>query len=212
MWREYVRMELRFIESLRRRWDVLGINAGVKGKKKAYEIDADNEGEFDADNGVDGEGSRKDIMEGAIVKSVLISAVQGATALVYDCGAIFDYSSFPRVALPKVELFDSLQTVMVEYPCQPTLREVLLGCLYDLLRKTLPHDPAALKLLANRFLTGGLEGEAFVEGLRRANEEMIQNLSKGDQEGGLEMYVAFVEDWCRAPIDDNLASLDRRTR
>jgi hypothetical protein len=49
-----------------------------------------------------------------------------------------------------------------------------------------------------------------VEGLRRANEEMIQNLRNGGQEDGLEMYVAFVEDWCRAPIDDNLASSDRR--
>ena len=33
MWREYVRMELGFIEGLRRRWDVLGIAVGEDGKR-----------------------------------------------------------------------------------------------------------------------------------------------------------------------------------
>jgi len=62
IWREYVRMELGFIESLRRRWDVLGI------KEKA-------------DENREGAGSRQDIMQGAIVKSVMNSAVQGAVGL-----------------------------------------------------------------------------------------------------------------------------------
>ena len=39
MWREYVRMELGFVESLRRRWTVLGID--VKGKGKATETMVD---------------------------------------------------------------------------------------------------------------------------------------------------------------------------
>lgn len=43
MWREYVRMELGFIESLRRRWDVLGISligtAQSKGNKGKDQVD-----------------------------------------------------------------------------------------------------------------------------------------------------------------------------
>jgi U3 small nucleolar RNA-associated protein 6 len=111
------------------------------------------------------------------------------------------------VALPKVELFESLKTVLVESPCQSAVRQELLHSLYDLLRNTLPDEPSAIKLLANRFLTTELDGHAFVEGLRRANEEMIQNIKDGSREDILEMYVTFVEEWCNAPIDDNLASL-----
>jgi U3 small nucleolar RNA-associated protein 6 len=72
-------MELGFIESLRRRWDVLGINASDKGKGKALGID-----EEQADDSEDiGAASRQDIMQGAIVRSVLTSAVQGTVGLSY---------------------------------------------------------------------------------------------------------------------------------
>lgn len=37
MWREYVRMELGFIESLRRRWDVLGLDDKGKGREQEAE-------------------------------------------------------------------------------------------------------------------------------------------------------------------------------
>lgn len=117
MWREYVRMELGFIESLRRRWDILGISLTPrakgkvrKGKGKAEE-EADpsefiglafegpggagsgdkSQGDTEATNddlmqidtendGLDGdEGStaRRQIMQGAIVKSVMASAAEG---------------------------------------------------------------------------------------------------------------------------------------
>jgi U3 small nucleolar RNA-associated protein 6 len=84
MWREYVRMELTFIESLRRRWDVLGLD-----QKKGKEREELDDGELhavqdahadaellagDADAGVE---ARTAIMHGAIVKSVIASAVQG---------------------------------------------------------------------------------------------------------------------------------------
>jgi U3 small nucleolar RNA-associated protein 6 len=109
MWREYVRMELGFIESLRRRWEVLGIsltNAGTKGKsrkgkgKANEEIDPSEhisagelEGEelggkmeidteaSDLDNGDEGMAARRQIMEGAIVKSVMTSAAEGMLCL-----------------------------------------------------------------------------------------------------------------------------------
>jgi hypothetical protein len=61
MWTEYVKMELGFIESLRRRWDVLGIKNG---------------GEAPGEN-VDDKDAQKEIMEGAIVKTVIQSALKG---------------------------------------------------------------------------------------------------------------------------------------
>lgn len=87
-------MELGFIEGLRRRWDVLGIDMlgrDGKGKEKAKEVlttDLDGDAEadvtqMDLDGGAveagndeedNGMATRKAIMDGAIVKSVISSA------------------------------------------------------------------------------------------------------------------------------------------
>jgi U3 small nucleolar RNA-associated protein 6 len=88
MWREYVKMELGFIEGLRRRWDVLGINIAEdgKGKEKALEMPMDLDGDdsmvdqmqVDGDTpGNDEDKTRQAVMDGAIVKSVLSSAAKG---------------------------------------------------------------------------------------------------------------------------------------
>jgi len=66
LWKEYVKMEMGWVESLRRRWGVLGIDNNE---------DDDEEGT-----------SRREIMQGAIVKSVISNASQ---------------------ELPKIELFNS---------------------------------------------------------------------------------------------------------
>lgn len=91
MWREYVKFELGFVESMRRRWDVLGIDVGGKGKGKSREQVSPEEGmdegevaqlqaEADAE-GDEAEQARKEIMQGAIVKSVISNAVKGACML-----------------------------------------------------------------------------------------------------------------------------------
>lgn len=110
------------------------------------------------------------------------------------------------VALPKIELFKALNTLLVEYPTQPSVRVTLLEHLHDLLRRTLPDDAGAIKLSASRFLAPELKGEAFVEALRSANEEMLQSVGEGRRESALEAYAGFVEEWCGAAIDVNLVS------
>lgn len=86
-------MELAFIENMRRRWEVLGIHTNEgKGKGKERETVSSTEGirdeemedgdaekmEVDAEEeGEDGEAARREIMQGAIVKSVISSAVKG---------------------------------------------------------------------------------------------------------------------------------------
>ena len=80
LWLEYLKMELGFVESLRRRWEVLGIpdpSSAITGKKMEAEAieegAAEAEAEFEAD-----EAARARVLEGAIVESVISSAGQGA--------------------------------------------------------------------------------------------------------------------------------------
>lgn len=100
MWREYVKMELNFVESLRRRWSVLGINVKGKGKeaspvksKRRHAQGSEDESGLENENNVEAdvmevdaleeeveedEAARKQIMDGAIVKAVISNAAQGA--------------------------------------------------------------------------------------------------------------------------------------
>lgn len=110
----------------------------------------------------------------------------------------------PFTAVPKIELFESLKFVIVEHPCQANLRQALLDLLYDLLESSLPQHAGAMRLLASRFLKPGLHGESIVEGLRLTNEAMIKNIGESSGEDVMEEYVRFVEEWCNAPIDENL--------
>lgn len=66
-------MELTYIETLRRRWAVLGIeatSASLKGKGKG----ADTEGSTPDE---ESDESRRQVMEGSIVIAVMSSAVKG---------------------------------------------------------------------------------------------------------------------------------------
>jgi U3 small nucleolar RNA-associated protein 6 len=81
LWTEYVKMELTFVESLRRRWEILGISVD-KGKGKADDITEGEEASGNQEN-VDrdleaqasADAARDEILDGAIVKSVLSNAV-----------------------------------------------------------------------------------------------------------------------------------------
>lgn len=93
-------MELGFVESLRRRWDVLGITEGSGSRKETpgknasekdqlLDVDMSDDGaaedvqDTDAEmvrldqDGDEGEKARKQIFDGVIVKAVMDSAVQG---------------------------------------------------------------------------------------------------------------------------------------
>jgi hypothetical protein len=101
MWREYVRMEMNFVEGMRRRWTVLGIHeeenavgeAETLAEKHLEPIVDDGQEvvlgageteikppeEIAAEKGGDeGEKARQAIMDGAIVNSVILSAAKGA--------------------------------------------------------------------------------------------------------------------------------------
>ncbi|KAJ7497093.1 U3 small nucleolar RNA-associated protein 6-domain-containing protein [Mycena latifolia] len=178
LWREYVRMELAFIESLRRRWDVLGLDQKGKGKEHADQA-TEEALAADADQGAE---ARTAIMDGAIVKSVITSAVQ---------------------ALDTTELFEALIAVIHEFPLADGLARGLLEQVYGLLRAARPRDPRAARLLADRFLGADLADEGLIDGVQRANEEMLALC----EDGGEELFYAYIEfaaAVCARVMDDSL--------
>jgi U3 small nucleolar RNA-associated protein 6 len=83
LWTEYLKMELTYIESLRRRWAVLGVDvaADTEGKKGDGETGAPPpDDELDE--------SRRQVMQGAIVLAVMASAVKG------PCASHISFSKF----------------------------------------------------------------------------------------------------------------------
>lgn len=112
------------------------------------------------------------------------------------------------IALPKIELFISLQDLLATYPCPPSLRDTLLDHLFTLLHETLPDDPAAIRLFATRHLLPDLTGEALVDALRNANEQLasaVRNQNAGNERLA-SLYTGFVQAWCQKTIDDSLVS------
>jgi U3 small nucleolar RNA-associated protein 6 len=213
MWTEYVKMELGFIESLRRRWDVLGIDVGKgdKGKDREQEIDIDMDDDetgvdLDAKDAVEeeDESARNEIMEGAIVKAAISNAAQGPSHPLFLTIVSLVALLLPSVALPKITMFTALQTLITTYPLPEPLRETLLEYLYGLLEETLPDDPRAVKLFATRKLSTELEGEALVDALKSANEELLRTISR---DGVDQVYAEFVEEWIRADLDENLVGI-----
>lgn len=64
-----------------------------------------------------------------------------------------------------------------------------------------------VKLHATRGLHAGLEADELVDELRRANEELMAGVTAVDGKGFENMakvYAAFVEEWVRKDIDENL--------
>lgn len=256
MWREYTRMELGFIESLRRRWDVLGLSLTTvakgkveKGKGRAnteidpsghislsglggVEPDANNQGtieisginqmqietESDGLDGDEGAAARRQIMQGAIVKSVMTSAAEGMCLtgpLVYlPCFKNYLYiARYSRrsfsAALPRIGLFIQLKTLITDYPSPVELRKLLLDHLYGLIRSSLPGDAQAARLLADRHITPDLRGAAIVDGVQRANEELLADVKSRGREEIFQVYAEFVEDWCQRTINQDLVSIER---
>jgi U3 small nucleolar RNA-associated protein 6 len=88
MWREYVRLELGFVEAVRRRWDLLGIgSAGGSAEADLTTLNQGQDGQGDEDGDgerVDraneetmGDAARRAIMDGAIVRQAIDSAAKG---------------------------------------------------------------------------------------------------------------------------------------
>jgi len=76
LWREYVKLEMGFVEAVRRRWDVLGISLGGGGDDGGDD-DGQGEGVDRAEEEALGDAARRAIMGGAIVRQAIDSAGKG---------------------------------------------------------------------------------------------------------------------------------------
>lgn len=203
LWREYIRMELHFIEGMRRRWNVLGISLDEGGRRtnQRMEIDVDMNGTDDpiiiddieerppdeivaAEHGGDeGDAARRAIMEGAIVKSAMSNAAKG----MLDSKIVQMKDSLVFEAIPRIQLFSQLENLIRTQPCQHSLRANLINELYSLLQKTIPGDSEAIKMQATRPLrelvpetenddseANGSENERLVDGIQYANEQLVR--------------------------------------
>ncbi|OCB88446.1 hypothetical protein A7U60_g4488 [Sanghuangporus baumii] len=207
LWREYVKMELGFVESLRRRWKVLGLTTDtgehehMDGLDKPERAEESDEALEEADK--NDEQVRAEILNGAIVKTVIFSAVK---------------------AVPTRDLFASLHGVLSAYPCPSTLRRSLLDHLHSLLHSRIlstegsdpdPSNPSTrldakgraqcAKLYATRYLTLDLEGESLVDALRKANEDLMEIVrERRDDDEMASAYAQFVTEWFEKEINEHL--------
>ncbi|EJD02750.1 uncharacterized protein FOMMEDRAFT_146600 [Fomitiporia mediterranea MF3/22] len=216
LWREYLKMELGFVESLRRRWDVLGLKV-QKGRSSSGEDASQEELEVDhlQDNPTakstknpsseqdigDDEQARKEILNGALVRTVISSAIK---------------------AIPTSELFNSTHSVLTTYPCPPSLRRSLLDHFYSSLHEqilsttniTSPSKTSksnrkayaqAARLYASRNLEKpDLEGEAIVDALQIANEDLMGRVRLRKDDEIATVYTEFTCEWFEKDIDEHL--------
>ncbi|KDQ21825.1 hypothetical protein BOTBODRAFT_99309 [Botryobasidium botryosum FD-172 SS1] len=166
LWTEYLKMELGYVETLRRRWEVLGISQ--KEPQPQDDLEAS-------------ESARKQIMDGAIAKTVIANAVK---------------------AIPKIPLFTLLQKLLSTYPTP--LRALLLAELHDHLHRVLPSDPHARLLHATRSLTEALEGEELVDRLKEANQDLVAAVREAQDGRMADLYATWVRERVEQIDETNL--------
>ena len=205
-------MELGFVESLRRRWEVLGLEVDKGAQEKEADVDADvvmgstntdtqRDSEQEAEEDEIDEQARKEILRGALVKTVISSAAK---------------------AVPSIELFTSIHSVLSSYPCPLALRQSLLNHLYTTLNETLlsptslpystnlktKHGQKSLalasQLYVTRLLPVNLEEEALVDALSQANEELSNAVRSQNTDDIASVYSQFVYEWYEKAVDENL--------
>ncbi|KAG8846897.1 U3 snoRNP protein [Tulasnella sp. 330] len=183
LWTEYAKMEMEFVQQTKRELRKL-----KKQQKDLMEIDEVDAEELvpDVRADVDLRPEVKDIVDGAIVKSVVRHAVE---------------------ARPTIELFASLRKAMLSYP--PSVRNSLLEDLFSHLKRILPHEPQAIKLHATHILDedeAWVETPDFVDQLRQANDVLVDGVKyeNVNREEMSKIYVKWVETWVAKLQDVNL--------
>jgi U3 small nucleolar RNA-associated protein 6 len=77
LWTEYVKMELGYVEGLRRRWDVLGVEVGSKAPSSSKSrLETEDMTPLEAEDEDESKVAMKEVMQGVIVKTVMQNAVK----------------------------------------------------------------------------------------------------------------------------------------
>lgn len=118
------------------------------------------------------------------------------------------------VALSKLELFASIQTLLTSFPVLPSLRTSLLDALHGHLARTMPHSAAAKFLHSTRVLSAELSGDALVDALKAVNEDIVRALKTASAAPNdeamrrelAELYASWVLQWAEKVEEENLVS------
>lgn len=205
LWREYIKLEVGWVEALRRRWKVLGIDlAGQEEDDEEAAMEADVQaglprGGEDADEaeadlgqnafGESGEHARKAIIRGDLVVTVLESAFRNPTLrkdLDFSLQLVALFRRYPTGLRPRL-----LETVYAHMRQEPALRwnpvarrTVIERALYDA-----AYDPETEAKRREDELV--LRGEALVSELGR----VVKALRAGGRESGEEAPEGWERAW-----------------
>ncbi|CAK5265704.1 unnamed protein product [Mycena citricolor] len=204
VWIGWVRMEMRFVEALRRRWNVLGLEDGGQGTAAEMPMEEREHVGPETEHAAEAVGAelahdssrqaRAAILNGEIVRGVIDSAVEAVTT---------------------TEMFEMLiEATRETNDASSPIAGRLLEQVYELLRTKRPCDPTTLRLLGDRFLQilDTLEGEDLVDQLQKTNESLLElcgqssfpKRSEAPTEKLLDQYGHFADTvWARL-IDDSL--------
>ena len=96
LWTEYIKLELGWVEALRRRWDALGLKQAAPDPEVEPVLNLDvGEGSF----GPEGEDARKAILSGQLVKQAIRSSLEAVRAepdaMAYRKSLIRDLRTYP---------------------------------------------------------------------------------------------------------------------
>ncbi|TRM56153.1 U3 small nucleolar RNA-associated protein 6-domain-containing protein [Schizophyllum amplum] len=146
LWKEYVRLELGFVESMRRRWEVLGID---------IHEDADDKGKGKADQQFEQrEAQREIVLRGAIVREVISQATQ---------------------SVPRSDLYSALHEVVSTYPLTPLpdqaggeTTDALKPALLDHLFSCAASSDDSVAFIASSIVRPGLKDVELVDKLHEA--------------------------------------------
>ncbi|KAK4700258.1 U3 small nucleolar RNA-associated protein 6, partial [Phenoliferia sp. Uapishka_3] len=214
VWGEWVRVEVGYVERVRRRWEVLGIGKGVevgKEEKEPVGMEVDEEGEKE-DAGVDlkeiegKEGQHASAVLDQAAKAVENTAVSGQEAIREGAVVRLVLDSCLTSYNHSLASYEFLITLLRSLPS--SLRLPLLSHIYSSLSTHHPTNATATTLLCTRYMHDfpydsnkkedsqqtGLEGEELVDCVGRCVEEFWK-ACKGKKGKGKEREKVSTEVW-----------------
>lgn len=195
LWNEYVKFELGFVGTLQKRWHVLGLSGTEKHDEGGADIRLEE---------MESEEAQKEIMKGAIVKTVMAEAIKGDIACLLRIKKLVDHLDL-RLAIPTMAMFTSLHGLLTNYPS--VLRNDLMEELdMSLLKTNLARTKEGIKLHA-RMALGEMKWaeEDFIDKLRKVNEEIMGVIMGHEEEFG-EAYGELIEIWCGGGVEESVVS------
>lgn len=207
LWREYIKLEIGWVEALRRRWRVLGIDL-AGDEEGAEKMDEDVAAGLENDDlganafGSDGEQARKSIIRGDLIITVLQSAFSNPVlgkSLPFHIDLLHLLRIYPTGLRPR--LLTAVYTHLEEEPSfhfNPVARKTLLErTLYDS-----AYDPEDTKPRMSETMDDPvvLHGQELVQELGKIVKQLrkpVPNAPEGWESAWNEQVGLWLLDWAQ---------------